>query len=115
MRADGRFGGHFVQGHVDGTATLRSTREDGDSHRLAVTVPAGAASYLVEKGSVALDGVSLTVAALRDGEFEVMIVPFTWAHTSLSSLAVGDRVNLEYDLIGKYVVRALELATVRPK
>ena len=68
------------------------------------------APYLVAKGSVAVDGISLTIAGLRDGQFDVMIVPFTWDHTNVSTRRVGDRVNLECDMIGKYVVRALETA-----
>ncbi len=110
MRGDGRFGGHFVQGHVDGTGELVSVRSDGDARWLVITFPPELASYLVAKGSVAVDGTSLTVAALHRDRFEVMIIPFTWAHTALSSVPVGARVNLECDMIGKYVARALELS-----
>lgn len=109
MRADARFGGHFVQGHVDGTGVVEAVREDGDSHWITVRFPEALAGYLVPKGSVAVDGVSLTVASLGADAFDVMIIPFTWSHTSLSSLAAGDRVNLECDMVGKYVARALEL------
>ena len=103
MRADSRFGGHFVQGHVDGTGTVRNIRPDGDSHWMTVAFGSDLAAYLILKGSVAVDGVSLTVAALGDGTFDVMLIPFTWEHTNLSDLQAGRRVNLECDMIGKYV------------
>ena len=109
MRADSRFGGHFVQGHVDGTGVLESTRAEGDSKWLTIGFPPELAPLLVPKGSVAVDGISLTIAELRPAQFSVMIVPFTWQATNLSTLAPGDRVNLECDMIGKYVVRALEV------
>jgi riboflavin synthase len=109
MRADGRFGGHLVQGHVDGTGSVVALRADGDAHWIRVTFPPDLASYMVRKGSVAVDGVSLTVADLGRDSFDVMIVPFTWQHTNLSSLGAGDRVNLECDMVGKYVARAVEL------
>jgi riboflavin synthase len=110
MRADSRFGGHFVQGHVDATGRVEALRHDGDSRWLSIGFPAALAHLIVAKGAVAIDGISLTVAALRSGAFDVMIVPFTWEHTNLRSLQVGDSVNLECDMIGKYVARAVELA-----
>jgi len=113
MRADGRVGGHFVQGHVDTTGLVETVRSDGDSHWLTVAFERSLAPYFILKGSVAVDGVSLTVAGLRDAEFDVMIIPFTWANTALSSLDTGDRVNVECDMIGKYVARSLELADDR--
>lgn len=109
MRADGRFGGHFVQGHVDGTGTIASIRPDGEAHWLTVTYPGPLAPLFVPKGSVAIDGISLTVAALRDSQLDVMIIPFTWQATNLASRQVGDMVNLECDMIGKYVARILEI------
>jgi len=109
LRADGRFGGHFVQGHVDGLGTVRELRADGDAHWLTVGYSALLAPYLVTKGSVAVEGVSLTVAALAGDHFDVMIIPFTWAHTNLGSLRAGSPVNLECDVVGKYVARAAEL------
>jgi len=112
MRADSRFGGHFVQGHVDGIGELRSIREDGDAHWLTIRFPASLAPLIVRKGSIAVDGISLTVADLRETEFDVMIIPFTWQHTNLSSLRGGDSVNLEGDMVGKYVARAVELMGV---
>ena len=109
MRADSRFGGHFVQGHVDGTGTVEELRQDDEAHWLTVTFPPELASYLVRKGSVAMDGISLTVAGIGEDRFDVMIIPFTWAHTNLPSLRVGSRVNLECDMVGKYVARSMEL------
>jgi riboflavin synthase len=109
MRVDGRFGGHFVQGHVDGTGRLARIRDEGEAHWLTVTLGAGLAPYVIPKGSIAVDGISLTVAALAEGGFEVMIVPYTWDHTNLQARRAGDTVNLECDVIGKYVVRAAEL------
>jgi len=110
MRADGRFGGHFVQGHVDGTGQVIGLRHDGESHWLTVGVPRELEPLLVPRGSVAVEGVSLTVAALRERAFDVMIVPFTWSHTTLATLTDGDRVNIECDMVGKYVARAAALA-----
>jgi riboflavin synthase len=110
MRADGRFGGHFVQGHVDAVADVLDVREQGDAHWLTVRIPASLAALIVRKGSIAIDGISLTVADLREAELDVMIIPFTWEHTNLSALAIGGRVNIECDMIGKYVARAVELS-----
>ncbi|MEQ1757480.1 MAG: riboflavin synthase [Vicinamibacterales bacterium] len=110
MRGDARFGGHFVQGHVDGVGTVADVRAEGDAHWLTIAFPAAAAALLVAKGAVAVDGISLTVAALREGQFDVMIVPFTWQHTNLAVRRRGDSVNLEFDMVGKYVARAAELS-----
>ncbi len=115
MRADARVGGHFVQGHVDGTGMLEEVRSQGDAHWLTVSLPAELSPYVVRKGSIAVDGVSLTIAGLGDARFDVMIVPFTWTHTNLRYLKTGDRVNLECDMIGKYVARSLELAGIEPR
>jgi riboflavin synthase len=109
MRADSRIGGHFVQGHIDGTGVIDEIRPDGDSHWLTISFDRGLSPYLIRKGSIAVDGVSLTVAGLGGNVFDVMIIPFTWANTNLSSLRVRDRVNLECDIIGKYVARSVEL------
>ena len=113
MPANGRFGGHMVLGHVDGTCTIQSIRPEADFSWLTVVYPAGLAPYLIHRGSVAVDGISLTIAALEKTTFDVQIVPFTWSHTNLRRLRAGDRVNLECDMIGKYVLRAMELLTVR--
>ena len=109
MRADSRFGGHFVQGHVDGTGVVEDLRQEEEARWITISFPPALAPYFVRKGSVAVDGVSLTVAGLGDDRIDVMIIPFTWAHTSLPSLRVGSRVNLECDMVGKYVARAVEL------
>lgn len=113
MRADSRFGGHFVQGHVDAVGEVHSVRPDGDAHWITVTFPAVLAPFIVRKGSIAVDGISLTVADLRETQFDVMIIPFTWDHTNLRGLRAGAPVNLECDMVGKYVARALELRGVR--
>jgi riboflavin synthase len=109
MRLDGRLAGHLVQGHVDGVGTVTALRSEGETQWLTISYPADLAAYFVRKGSVAVDGVSLTVADLRDSQFDVQIVPFTWTATTMRGLARGSRVNLECDMIGKYVVRALQL------
>ncbi len=108
MPANGRFGGHMVLGHVDGTGTVQSIRPEADFSWLTVGYPDGLASYLIHRGSIAVDGISLTIAALEKTSFDVQIVPFTWSHTNLRGRRAGDRVNLECDMVGKYVVRALE-------
>lgn len=100
-----RMGGHFVQGHVDGTGRVLRVERADESVYLDVELPPGAARCTVDGGSVALDGVSLTVQRLRESVAEVAIVPYTWAHTALDRLEEGDRVNIEADLIGKYVER----------
>jgi riboflavin synthase len=108
MRLDGRLDGHLVQGHVDGVGTVAGLRSEADSHWLSVEFPPAMAAYFIRKGSVAVDGVSLTVAGLAGHLFEVQVIPYTWLHTALRHLRAGDKVNLECDMIGKYVVRALE-------
>lgn len=107
LRADGRLGGHFVQGHVDAAGRVEEIRAEGDSHWLTVQYPAELGRYIVRKGSIAVDGVSLTVAGVDAQRFDVQIIPFTWAHTSLSGLRSGEAVNLECDVLAKYVARAL--------
>jgi riboflavin synthase len=109
LRATDRLGGHIVQGHVDGVGQLRSIRADGDAHWMTIQFPPALAPFIVRKGSIAVDGISLTVADLRDDEFDVMIIPFTWEHTNVSAVRADDRVNLEADMVGKYVARAVEL------
>ena len=110
LRADSRLGGHFVQGHVDGVGHVEELRQDAAFHWLTVAFPPALAPYLVPKGSIAVDGISLTIAGLGIGQFDVMVLPFTLEHTNVQGLKVRDRVNLECDMIGKYVVRAAELA-----
>jgi riboflavin synthase len=109
MRADSRFGGHFVQGHVDAIGTVQRIRPEGEAHWITIAFPPALAAYFVRKGSVAVDGISLTVADLRATEFDVMIIPFTWEHTNLATVTVEDGVNLECDMVGKYVARAVQL------
>jgi riboflavin synthase len=113
MRADARVGGHFVQGHVDATGTIEEIRSDEDYWWVTVKFPPSLAAQLVRKGSIAVDGISLTVAGVDDRRFDVQIVPFTWEHTNLQFARVNDLVNLEFDMIGKYVLRALEVARVK--
>jgi riboflavin synthase len=113
MRADARVGGHFVQGHVDATGTIEEIRSDADYWWVTVKFPPSLAAQLVRKGSIAVDGISLTVAGVDDRRFDVQIVPFTWEHTNLKFARVNDLVNLEFDMIGKYVLRALEVARVK--
>lgn len=110
LRADSRFGGHFVQGHVDAIGHVEELRRDQDFHWLTVSYPGSLAPLIILKGSIAIDGISLTVAGLGEGRFDVMIIPFTLEHTNLGSMQRADRVNLECDMVGKYVVRAAELA-----
>jgi len=109
MRADARVGGHFVQGHVDATGSIAVITQEGDSYRVTVNYPSSFAALLVAKGSVAVDGISLTVASVNTDRFDVQIIPFTWSHTNLSQHTVGDLVNLEFDILGKYVARALDV------
>ena len=108
MQADGRFGGHFVQGHVDGLGEVTEVRPEGEAHWVTVAFPTSMAPYFITKGAVAIDGISLTIARLHEETFEVMIIPHTWTATNLSSRRPGDAVNLECDMIGKYVARALD-------
>ena len=115
MRADGRFGGHLVQGHVDGTGTIEDIRAEGDAHWVTVAFDAALSALLIRKWSLAVDWVSLTVAELGATRFEVMLVPFTWDHTTLRTLRPGNRVNLECDMVGKYVVRAIETLEYRQR
>jgi riboflavin synthase len=109
MRADARLGGHFVLGHVDGTGTILAIRPEADFWWVSVGFPAALAPYFIHRGSIAVDGISLTVAALERASFDVQIVPHTWIHTNLKAARVDDRVNLECDMVGKYVVRAVEM------
>jgi riboflavin synthase len=108
LRADGRLGGHIVQGHVDGTATLSELSEQGFARVLSFELAAELARYLVEKGSVAIDGVSLTVSAVREHGFSVSLIPETLKRTNLGRAAVGDRVNIEVDILAKHVERLME-------
>ncbi len=119
LRADSRFGGHFVQGHVDAIGHVEELRRESDFHWLTVSFPSNLAPFIVHKGSIAIDGISLTVAGLGADRIDIMVVPYTMAHTNLGRVKIRDRVNIECDMVGKYVVRAAELAgltltTTRP-
>jgi riboflavin synthase len=101
-------GGHLVTGHVDGLATLEAIEPDGDSRRLTIRVPAPLARYVASKGSVALDGISLTVNEVSGDRFGVNIIPHTWENTTLADRRTGDALHMEVDLIARYVARLLE-------
>jgi riboflavin synthase len=107
MRADGRFDGHIVQGHVDGVGRVVKLERLGESAELYLTAPPELARYLVEKGSICVDGVSLTVASLTGGAFSIALIPYTLDATTLGERRSGDPVNLETDVIAKYVERLL--------
>ena len=108
MPADGRFDGHVVQGHVDTVATVRAVEQIGEDWRFTFSIPDGHGRYLVDKGSVTLDGISLTVAEKHADEFDVAIVPTTYDLTTLSAKSPGDPVHLEVDVIAKYVENMVE-------
>src|SRR5262245_9978673 len=107
MRADGRFDGHIVQGHVDGVGRIRDMRRQGDAAEVTIELSEALERYLVEKGSVAVDGISLTVAGAASGAFTVALIPYTLEHTTMRDARVGDRVNIEVDVIAKHVERLL--------
>jgi riboflavin synthase len=107
LRFDGRLGGHFVTGHIDGLGTIAALEPRGADHWLRVRTPAGSGRLLVLKGSVAIDGISLTVAETAGDLFSVVLIPHTLAATNLRDRRPGDRVNLEFDLIAKHVEKLL--------
>lgn len=107
MPANGRFGGHIVSGHIDGTGTVSSQKREDNAVWVTVRTPASLLRYIVEKGSIAIDGVSLTVAAVDETSFAVSIIPHTGAQTILLGKKPGETVNLECDVIGKYVEKLL--------
>ena len=110
MAAEGRFGGHIVSGHIDGTGTISDIRNDGIAVWYTISAPPELLRYIVEKGSVAIDGISLTVAKVTDTSFSVSIIPHTAAETILGAKKTGDIVNLENDIIGKYVEKLMKPA-----
>ncbi len=107
MRADGRFDGHIVSGHIDGTGTIVNIQKDDNAVWYTVAADSKLMRYIVEKGSIAIDGISLTVASVTNQNFSVSIIPHTAQNTTLPSKAVGDIVNLENDIIGKYVEKLM--------
>lgn len=107
LAADGRLGGHFVQGHIDCAVRVIAYEETGADHRLEVELPGDFAHYIVYKGSVAINGISLTIAEVHPESFAVWIIPHTKRSTNLNTLAAGDQLNLEFDLLAKYVERML--------
>ncbi len=107
MAADGRFGGHIVSGHIDGTGTVLSLEQEGNAVWVKIRTQGALLKYIVEKGSIAIDGISLTVAKVADSDFSVSVIPHTGAETTLLSKKAGDIVNLENDIIGKYIDRLL--------
>ena len=113
LAVDGRFGGHFVQGHVDCAARILALKENGADHRLEVELPAEFAHYLAYKGSIAVNGISLTVAEVSEESFAVWIIPHTKSQTNLDTARTDDLVNLEFDLIAKYLERMLDRHVVR--
>jgi riboflavin synthase len=108
LRAGDPLGGHLVQGHVDGTGEVSAVEADGIARRLRLMAPNGLGRFIVERGSVAVDGVSLTVAALAEGGFEVSLIPETLQRTTLGALAEGGRVNLEVDVIARYAEQLMQ-------
>jgi len=108
LTAGKEFGGHFVLGHVDGTGRVAHLRPEGDNWWYAVRLPEDFARYIVPKGSITIDGISLTVANWREHIAEIAVIPFTYGHTNIRGRKPGDAVNLEGDILGKYVERYLE-------
>jgi riboflavin synthase len=119
MRADSRFGGHIVQGHVDGLGRIRRFDRQGDEWNLEVEYPESASRYIVEKGSIAVDGISLTVATLRPASssvgptFSIAIIPHTFENTNLKAVQPGFAVNLEFDVVAKYIENLLKPYAIR--
>ena len=107
MPANGRFDGHIVQGHVDQVGTIESITDEGGSWLVKFSYSPNSQNIVVEKGSICINGVSLTAFNAEENSFIVTLIPYTWEHTNFSTLLVGDKVNLEFDIIGKYVARLL--------
>ena len=107
MAANGRFGGHLVSGHIDGTGTVTEIKRDDNAVWYTISAPARLLKYIVEKGSIAIDGISLTVAAAGTSQFSISAIPHTVKATTLSQRRIGDLVNLETDMVGKYIERFL--------
>jgi riboflavin synthase len=114
LTAGKEFGGHFVLGHVDGTGRVTHLRPEGENWWYGVRVPEDFARYVVPKGSITIDGVSLTVAGWNDRDVEIAVIPYTYEHTNIRDLKPGDAVNLEGDILGKYIERYLEARSSKP-
>lgn len=114
LTAGQEFGGHFVLGHVDGTGRVAHVRAEGDNWWFGVRVPDEFAHYVVPKGSITIDGVSLTIAGCREDSVEIAVIPYTYEHTNIRQRKPGDAVNLEADILGKYVERYLEARSSKP-
>ena len=115
MAAGSRFGGHIVSGHIDGIGTVSAIRQDDIAVWYTISASPSILRYIIEKGSIAIDGISLTVATVTDIDFSVSIIPHTAAQTTLSRRKSGDIVNLENDVVGKYVEKLLQPAVTTPK
>lgn len=111
MPMNGRFGGHIVSGHVDGVGTIRRILNDGNSIIYTIEAPENVMRYTIDKGSITIDGISLTVASVSERSFQVAIIPFTASETTLSLRKVGDTVNLESDLVGKFIEKMVNNTT----
>ncbi|MGA8263481.1 MAG: riboflavin synthase [Ignavibacteriaceae bacterium] len=112
LKADARLGGHFVLGHVDTTGKVKQVKELSNSHFITITFPEGYQKYLIPVGSIAIDGVSMTVAELGNNEFSVGVIPHTCEETIFADKKVGDTVNLEFDVLGKYIIQLTEQGEV---
>lgn len=115
LRADSRLGGHFVSGHIDGTLKVRRVENIGNSVQVTIDLPEEAAVYIVDKGSVAVDGISLTVMKLNPDSFTVNLIPETRKRTTWGNIRAGDEINVEFDLIGKYLLRYLQRQEKTPR
>jgi riboflavin synthase len=113
LKADARLGGHFVLGHVDTTGTVKQVKELSNSHFITISFPKSFQKYLIPVGSVAIDGVSMTVAELGKDEFSVGVIPHTWEETIFAGKKNGDTVNLEFDVLGKYIIQLTEQREVK--
>jgi len=110
LKLGDEMGGHIVSGHVDVVTNIISIIPEGDSRKIRIAVPSGYVGYVAQKGSIAIDGVSLTVNDVGDDYFEVNIIPHTWEHTTLSDRKDGDNINIEIDMLARYVARMLEIS-----
>ena len=115
MSAEGRFGGHFVSGHIDGTGRISKIQKDGNAIWFYIECDSSILNLIIEKGSVAIDGISLTVAKVSESDFDVSVIPHTAQNTILLEKKSGDSVNLENDLIGKYVQKLLNISSNEKK